>query len=138
MPSEQRVRGWRSLRQARLGRRRACGSVERRPFAWCAASISVRDSALVIPMNTVLQHRVAALSRANGVAMVCFGVLYFRKPGCGIVHTAAVCPPLKRSLCVPFFFHIIYGTPTLLVHAACACEVVGPRMCLCKSRSAYS
>jgi hypothetical protein len=24
---------------------------QRRPFAWCAASISVRDSALVIPME---------------------------------------------------------------------------------------
>jgi hypothetical protein len=49
---------------------------QRRPFAWCAASISVRDSALVIPMEIVVADvrdlAVALVGRA--VDSVVFGL----------------------------------------------------------------
>ena len=35
---------------------------QRRPFAWCAASISVRDSALVIPMGP---HLITATAKVH-------------------------------------------------------------------------
>jgi hypothetical protein len=44
-------------------------AAERRPFAWCAASISVRDSALVIPMESDCASVVADI-RDLAVALV--------------------------------------------------------------------